>query len=429
MGTGVQNIILAPGSRHLFWTGGAYYLWELSKKYNVVMLVDQEFSNDLDFLKLMELTGVLRVFYIPKVAIINRHRFYATNVKRIVSEYNPAFIFHHDPVYASMMYLYHWATKEKARCIRISYLTAICNEDWDRGVEEIVTFNVNVIRRKYNIPYRWAAFLFKAKSRLYLILNYYLLPLMFIGKYFSPPLNTLDFTKLKKYWNDQFDYYLLYGVSDKEIISRLFGSEKGIKQINHPIQSVGNELNSLLYNCVETNTILILPTYGHVDVYMKKTGISSDEILNRISSKWIQLIDVLKLKFPNHPICWKLHPAQADDSLWHNIQDKIKQKHPDISIIRLDENAQKWILKSKIIVGEVTAALWWASFFPSKITVSLDIFEIPFMDTFKDRGGIYYFNSLKDFLNADFARRHPSDKRPDSSHPTLTEFLECISVK
>ena len=205
----MQNIILVPGPRHLFWTGGVYYLWELSKRYNIILLVDKEFADDLDFIRVIKLASVLKVFYIPKVDILNRHRFYSTKVKWIVSEYNPVLIFHHDPVYVSMMYLYYWGKKNASRCICISYLTGMNFVNWERDVETIVTFNVNLIVHKYNIPYSWAICWFTVRSRLSLFLHYYFLPLIFIGKFFSPPLNPADFTTLKRYWNDQFDYYLL----------------------------------------------------------------------------------------------------------------------------------------------------------------------------------------------------------------------------
>src|SRR4030042_6882014 len=296
MDIGVQNIILVPGQLHHFWTGGVYYLWELSIKYNVIVLVDEGYADDLEFRKLTELIDTLTVFYMPIEGILNRHRFYSTKFKWIISKYNPTVIIHHDPVYISMMYLYYWGKMNGRRCICISYLTGMSPVDWEKDVESIVTFNVNLIIQKQNFPYRWAILWFTVRSWLSLIFNYYLLPLMFIGKYFSPPLNPEDFTTLKKYWNDQFDYYLLYSDSDREIMGKVFGSDNGLQQIKHPIKSIGNKLNSLLYNFEENNIVLILPTYGHLDVYMKKNEIPNEEIVARISSKWNEAINVLKTK-------------------------------------------------------------------------------------------------------------------------------------
>ena len=423
-----KHVILAPGPPHLFWTTGAYYLWELSKKYTVVLIVDEVYTQHHDFNRLIRLVDKIEVVYIPPMGIFKRHRFYATEFKNIVCKYNPVFIFHHDPVYVSMMYLYHWGNKNMHPSYRISYITSLGPVNWKSHVDSIAVSGINAIANKHRIPQTYAKLLFKIKSLLSLGINYYLLPYIFIGKSFSPPMNPIDFTKLKDYWNDQFDFCLLYDKTAKDLISRVFGSKERVREVYHPLISTGEELNSMLYGLVEENNVLILPSYGHIEDY-QKNKLSDKEIVDWVSSKWIKVIESMKEKFHNYNIVWKLHPAQRQDLFWQMIQENVKESCPDLVLLPPKENAQKWILRSKIIVGDVSSVLWWASLLKSKISISLDIFGIPFMDDFKNHEGIFYYNRLEDFYNTDFSKLSENNKWTDNSIPTLTEFLERLSAK
>ncbi len=419
------NIILAPGPLHLFWTGGVYYLWELSKTYRVILVVDEIYRKNNDFKKVVELAGVADVLYTPSRGIIKKHLCYANEFKQVVKKYRPQFIFHHDPVYVSMMYLYYWGRKIVPPSLRISYGVGMSvSLNLEKDIESIVEYNVAHIMNKYRLPREIAVFLLKIKSWLSLWLDYYILPLLFIGKTFSPVLNPITFVKLKDYWNNQFDFYLVHESLERKIVSRWFGSEDGIREIQHPLKTVGEGLNRILYGFKEDNIVLILPSYGHLNRYQKENRKSNEDIVEMISSGWFEVINVMRKKFPAYKFFWKLHPAQEQDLLWKGITDRVKQEYPDLILLSPKANAQKWISNSKVIVSEVSSVLWWSSFFTSKITISLDIFGIPFMDFFKYRRGVYYFKNLKDLYITDFTERSIDELKTSESIPTLAGFLE-----
>ncbi|MDP3014213.1 MAG: hypothetical protein Q8M92_08240, partial [Candidatus Subteraquimicrobiales bacterium] len=150
-----------------------------------------------------------------------------------------------------------------------------------------------------------------------------------------------------------------------------------------------------------------------------------EDIVEMISSKWVEAISVMKMKFPDYNFFWKLHPAQKTDHLWKSITNRIQYKYPEITILIPEENAQKWILKSKVIVGEVSSVLWWSSFFATKITISLDIFGISFMDFFKNYDGVHYFNSLEDLYTTDFTKQN-EELTAKETKPTLSDFLDDV---
>ncbi|MCX5698519.1 MAG: hypothetical protein NTX01_02330 [Candidatus Omnitrophica bacterium] len=422
-----SNVILAPAQLHHFWTGGVYYLWELSKKYRVILIVDETYKNNVDFKKVIEAVNVLDVLYAPNRNIIKRHFCYANDFKRLVKKYQPQIIFHYEAIYSSMMYLYHWGNIVSPPSLRISYLTGMpAFFNFEQNFGSVIEHAVNVIAKKHCLPKGFCKFLFRARGWILFLLDYYILPFLFIRKFFYPSCSPFTFDRFKNNGNACFDYYLLYESFEKKATARIFGSEDRIREIQHPLKTVSDELHKVLYNFREENIVLILPSYGHIDVYQNETKKSDEEVIKLISLKWIEAISLLKFKFENYNFNWKLHPAQKQDYLWQEITIKVRRAYPDITLLPPDENAQKWILKSKVIVGEVSSVIWWSAFFETKITISLDIFGISLMDFFKNYEGVYYFDSLKSLTETDFINKCTCLSKSKRMLPTLSEFLEEV---
>lgn len=422
---GKSNIILAPGPLHLFWTTGVYYLWELSKNYEVILIVGENYRQDFNFKNVIELAGITNVFYL-RDGLIKKHIYYSNDFKHIVTTFKPICILHHDSVYISMMYLYYWGKKFIPSSRMISYLTGMVPTNLDVNNDLIVTFNIDQMANQYGIPKWLAMFIFRVKGELMLILDYYIMPILLVHEYFSPPLNVYSKRKLKNYWNDKFHHYLLYGGVEKKVLGECFGSEDGFRTINHPLTTCGTELNKIVYGVKENDNILILPSYGNVNHFQSAEKISNEDVVNLLSTKWIEAINALKNKFPNYCLFLKLHPNQKQDVLWKDIIGTIKSEFPNINILLPDENAQKWILKSKVIVSEVSSVLWWSSMLQSKISISFDIFGIPFSDDMKYYTGVYYFNSLRDFYATDFTKRSDDKLEAKKATPTLSHFLKEV---
>jgi hypothetical protein len=84
---------------------------------------------------------------------------------------------------------------------------------------------------------------------------------------------------------------------------------------------------------------------------------------------------------------------------------------------------QEFILKSKVIVSEVSSVLWWAKFIPDKIIISLDLFKVPLGDHFKDEEGIYYFNDSEALRKTDLRPFSPPERH---TLPDLGAFLGSL---
>lgn len=427
MGDTKVNVILAPGPLHLFWTTGVYYLWELSKKYRVILVVDKIYKKDPEFKKVADLADVGEILFIPHGGILIKHVCYAIEFKKLIKKYQPRIIFHHDPIYSSMMYLYYWGRKISPPALRVSYLNAtFLSGNFNEMRDAVVDYAVAMITNKYSLPKEFCGLLFKIRGWFLFLFDYYILPFLFIREFLHPPMNPFTYNKLRDYWNDQFDFYLLYKSSDRETVNRVFGSEDGIRKIQHPLKTIGDEFHKVLYDLKEGNILLILPSYGFINKYQKENKKSNDDVINIISARWIEAIGIMKIKFSNHIFYWKLHPIQSRDFLWQEITNNVKREFPDVILLSPDENAQMWILKSKVVIGEVSTVLWWSSFFTKKITISFDIFGISSMDFFRNYEGVYYFNNLKSFSEEDFNSRRISSPETLEPSSTLSDFIDDI---
>lgn len=417
-----ENIILAPGPLHLFWTGSVYYLWELSRVYNVVLVVEESYKNNASFIRAAELCGTAEILYCPAGNALARHRFYASEFRRLIEKYRPGAVFHHDPVHVPMMYLYHFGKSLVPGFLRISFLTGMASIYREFNHRAIVDFDAEMMAGKLGIPRGAAKFIREVKGWLSLGLNFYLLPLLFAGKIFRPPMNLTNGKILKKYWNDIFDYYLLYSGLDARAIANYCGSEDGFVRVKHPLESSGREFNARFYALEEKDSVVIMPTYGYINTYQREHGLSDDAIVRLLASKWAEALRILKVKFPGYGFYLKLHPAQEKDQLWAKIVGELRGKHPDLNLVNPRENGQEWILRSKVVVGDFSSVLWWASCLETKTSISLDVFGTRCTDEMKYRRNAWYFTTLEEFEKADLSGRKPAAGEPGPL-PTLTEFL------
>ncbi|HAF96549.1 MAG: hypothetical protein A2021_01545 [Elusimicrobia bacterium GWF2_52_66] len=416
-----DNVVLAPGPLHLFWTAGAYYMWELSRKYNVVLVVDEIYRASQPFKKAAGLADVADIVYVPAGNAFIRHRFYAREFKRVIKESRPKAIFHHDAVYVQMMYLYYWGRKFVPGMLRISCLAGLATSYWD----PVADFDAELLAAKLHIPRAVARFLNETKGWLSMVLNYFILPAVFAGKVFVPVMNITNGKILKKYWNDQFDFFLLYSEADQKSMGKWCGSTDGFVQVRHPLETAGREFNGRFYDIEEKAIVIIMPTYGLINTYQKENNLSDKEIIDHVSDKWVEAITILRSKFPGYELVLKLHPSQERDMLWQKIVAEIKNACAGLTLVNPRENGQEWVLRSKVVVSDFSSVLWWAAFFDSKVAISLDIFGTRFSDEMKYRESVYYFNNLKDFAGAEFTRNR--NKKPEGL-PSLNNFLSGVMV-
>lgn len=417
-----ETVILAPGPLHLFWTTGVYYMWELSSEYKVVLVVDESYRSNAQFFVASELAGVSEILYAPAAGAISRHCFYAGEMRGLVARCRPAAILHHDAISVQMRYLHHWARRFSPKFLRISYLSGLAVHDHECAYKMVADFNVQLLADRLRVPRLLAAGVYFVKSWLSLWFNHYLLPLAYVRVAFRPLMNMDTGCLIDRYWNAQFDNFLMYSKEDWTALRNWCGSDDGFVTIKHPVCTAGGKANAGLFGITEQSLTVIMPSYGYINSYMREHGLSGEDTVSLVAESWIKAAIILKEKFPENGMVIKLHPAQHRDQLWRRIIGCILRSCPDIREVDSFENGQEWVLRGRIIVSDYSTVLWWASFFESKTAISLNLFGTRSTDEMKYRGNVRYFDNLKDFAAAEFGH---ATRPAQQEAASLTEYLHA----
>lgn len=431
-----KNVILVPGPLYLFWANGLYYLWELSKNYRIILIVDESYSKDEIFLKSVSLTDVAEVVYLPPMRTsYHLHRRYYKEFKRIAGIYRPVIIFQYNDTYINNIYLFYMKYLLGLECKRVVFQNGKMALDWDEDFKMRVSSAITTGRGCSGIqmPFllsRWRVKLYHLIEK---FMTYYILPLLVSGKFFHPVLDLysgrFEYSgiDLENKNRERFDYYLAYYKVEKEKMESLQGYCGDIRLITHPIFTVGDECNRAIYNLDEDkeNLISIFPSYGFVNQLSVENGVSTEIIAEQISDKWVSAIKILSQKIPFSRIVWKLHPGAANDPILLDITRRIKSRCEDMRILPASENAHYWAIKSKVVVTDVSTIFWWAVMLNNKIVVSLDFFDYPNGNEAESYEGVLYFKTLEELNSFEFSLPAESKKKK-TDLPGLTDISERL---
>lgn len=431
-----KYIILAPGPIHLFWTSGVYYLWELSKCFKVILIVDYSYQENESFIKKLDHLNITEIVYIPKFNNpYFQQRFYQREFTRILAKYCPCFIFQHNAVYIENIYLFHIARNLKLDCIRISYQTARMALNWNEDFKARRSTEYK-LSKKDSIKSILKYYIYNSRADMMRLINtfasYYILPFFIIGRPFVPLLNlhTGKFKyrgeKLRKRNRERYEFYLSYYQCEKKKIEELRGYGEDIIQINHPLQTIGKELHMEIFNAFEDDIISVFPTNAVTNYLNIEKGIAEDEVVTILSTKWVDAIKILMKKFPKYRYLWKLHPGSEKDMMMQAITAHIKKTCEIVEILNIKESAQEWIVKSKVVVTDVSTIFWWANLLNDKKVISLDIFGYPAGDEAKYYDGVLYFNTLEALELFDFNSKNLEKNHLPLELPSLSTLTEAI---
>jgi hypothetical protein len=432
-------VILTVGPRHLFWTTGVYYLWELSKNYRVVLIATDDYKNDDLFIKVFRQTGVVEILYTPlkvlltplNLGIFKKHYFYARKFKKLVEKYLPALVLQYRHVYPDNLYLAHWTRKLNPSCPLITYQLGLgsLSEDYDYRIGFISA--VRDRSKKYRLSIWLTRILLHIKIELDHLMEHYILPFLFTGSIFFPSYKKRTGKVITKSAGRNFDLYLLCKERERLLEEKRIGVLNKLFLIRHPLETVGEECNSFLFHAEEEKMISIFPTSGFTSVFVVEQERSETEVVEHITTKWLNAINVFREKFSGWRITWKLHPATRSDRIWQEITIRLRQNCPRLEVVEPEQQALPLMVRSKIIVSDVSTVLWWASFLKDKAAISLDVFGYPGAEDIKDCEGIFYFDSFDKLRKACdsnlFINARKSSVAADAD--TLTSFLAKTITK
>ncbi len=425
-----KTVFFCPGPEYLFYNTGIYCLWELSRSYAVVLLVDFPYS-DVGKLEKLKEKGILKdyiyIYCNPSINLklfkmFQRHCHYYRSSKLAFNKYQPVAIIQHSGYYPLNLYWFQEASL--LNCTRIRIDASNSSGDPNKDMQTMKTMQIGRLQYKFKIPY-WLAFLFHYFN---LITSYYfcyyIVPFVITGRVFKP--NIRPFPIKKKWYRKKINYYE-YSVaySEKEKSDLIVYCGEPAISIRNPIYEVGGNVFSFIYGEInEKDEILILPTDGEVEYIKKVKKISDEEAIQYFFVRWSEAIDIMLKKFPFYKVCIKLKHSQTNDFVFQSVVNRLTERNSNISILPSNKNTQELMLRAKVILTSYSSVLWWANHLkPGKILISLDIFDIPEGDLFSNTEGICYFDSLEALAKYDFSK--VSQKRKSIlPELTLTEFMK-----
>jgi len=423
-----EYILLCPGPEHLFWAGGFYLAWELSRSYHVVLVTDHPFK-DLDRVMRLIGDGVLHEF-IPfkphKATFLGirraylKHKYFKNLADNIFHKYRFSAIIQHTDFGPPNMYLLRKSASEKT--LSILYRPSAIPKNYYN--DYLLLKNTIIFRLQNNsgLSRPVASALFHMRQYFGYYFNFWLVPLMLTGDIFKPRIDS-TFRK-KRFLNNNpscFDFAVIYSEREKKIADANGDLSSVVK---NPLFVFGGEANNYLFkDIVQKNIMLFLPTYGEVEMFVKSNEGNLEDMVANYASLWVEAITILQSKFHDFEACIKYHPTGPGDSLFDMVLNLIRAKKPGIRVINRLESAEKLIVGSRVIVGSSTSALWWASELQSdKVVISLDVWGISEGGKFSDVEGIHYFQNLTHLSNHEFMTNHIRD-RYSAKVPTFTDLI------
>jgi hypothetical protein len=394
-------LLIHPGPLHLFWTTGVYYLWSMKNKYDVVLIVYENYKNDNNFKKIINLPQILSVEYIQSLRFFARYDHVTTLCKKILKTFNPQrVLLSNIPFFDDQCLLF--ALLDLGRQVKIYHYqncrialnwsldfkfrnNQAINLYYKKNIERLPFFNF-VIKKLFIIIY-----FIKKFAGFYLYFR--LIPFYKRRTIFRPLINLINGNVINgdaKWLHNNLKIKNLAYLDLEAVLPRSFGLRVNI--INHPAKKFVKEVGNFIYdNINEEDQIVILPS-ANLEALIEN-GIDSGKIVSFIGKKWCEAIHELADHFKDFKIKIKLHPSSSPD-LWHQVINLVNTKY-NIELVDQSISAEYLIMKSRVVVGDVSSVLWWALLIGNKIIISLDTFGYEHGNEMRSYGsGINYVNEV-----------------------------------
>lgn len=423
------TIVFAPGPLYLFFTTGVYYLWELSKSYHIVLLVSSDYLANDSFNRLCKHLKIEDVYCLPgrqsKFAPLNllaRFRKYNTLYRNILKTHRPAIILQYTHMYLENLWLFRVARELEPKIKRVLYLSSRMPLDWHYDRDAVRETKIDQFSEKHAINRSLSRFIVKARHRLSVALSYYVIPFLNCGLWAAPVFDEFSGDVFAEVYNRYLDCVLVYDTIDIRSYQGIGIARDKVIVVQHPLESGGEECNTFLHGRQDSSGVLLLPTYGFVNLLAKEEHLLKEEAIDRIASAWQDAIGILKSKFPGQRIRIKMHPNAVTDVYWNGILARVVRAHRDVEVIPPGQYAEKYILESRVVVSDVSTVLWWSRFFREKVSISLDLFGYRVGPEMKFLDNVFYFCELNELSRCDFGA--PRDTGSRKTFPSVLTMLK-----
>ena len=417
VGRARPRAVLVTGPLRLFRTNGIYYLRELARTYDVVLVGWDDYAGDASVETACAWPGVVDMRLLPPAWEPRAHyRATAALAEELRAQIRPRLLLQHNDCYPHNLQLIR-AMPLDAQTLRATYTNGL-TLDFEQDSKYVRGQQIDDIRSRRRLPLPMARWYFNARSMLRHQMRFTLLPLA-TGSRPLPAYRDLDTGRIKRRDTSNInDVYLAY--TERERFHYQNAVQPGaIELIRHPLLEVGEEVHGALGMPTRTPRIVFLPTWGPINTLAEKLG-GLEPAIAAMGETWSHVLSILRVRLGGIAVCAKLHPAAAKDAGMIAVMARLRAENPDLAIIDPLESAERLILGSTCVVGDISAVQWWAWLTGGRIVVSVDAWGLPGGDEFRHYPGIVYVKDPKDLETAVL---EPPVAAATPALPTLTEVL------
>jgi hypothetical protein len=380
-------ILLRYGHRYLFWASGQYNVLELSKKYDICLIVGYDYKADSEFQKFIANNKIDNVLYEPQYNV-KRIKDYISTITNFIIENNPYIIIQNDYIEVQNMYIFCISRDyEKDRIHIVLPVSAPSTKKLFLLFNEARLARVrNIIPNKYLSKFI-LYFLMIGKRGMSVIHNYLIPIIVGVSKpYLTNSLyNNID--NIPKYI--PFDYFL---TNDKLEVDYLKNLIPTASSKIYEIRSSEYIFTKQEKKSHKHNSILFVPSLVLLN------GVSILE--KSLWEKWANILKIIINKEGIVDISIKFHPSLKkfpnDVILMKNY---FQQKFPEAKIYKEDYSIESLVKQHNIIVGDVSSILIRARYFNEKKIISIDFNNFSGSDTMKEYPEINYFREGNNLTN------------------------------
>jgi len=414
--------ILVIGLLSLFRTTGIYYLRELLRSYDVVLVAWRDDGNDETFRIAAKWPGVRGVELLPPPWEPRaHHRAAAALAQRLARQVRPAVLLQHADCYPHNIYLIRALSRDR-RLLRATFANGFTTDYLQdaalRRAQEVAGI---VAQRGCSQLAAWG--IFWGRSRFNRLLHFYLLPALTGERPLRGHTDLHTGRIVRRRIADISDVRFMYTEREREHYRRVL--EPGsIKLIRHPIQVVGNEVHEALAMPRRAPRIALLPTSAFINSLSLRVG--GERAVDAVAEFWSRAIAILVERRGGVAVIAKLHPAAAEDEQMKQILERVGKRVPGLQIVDAAESAERIILGSDCVVSDVSSVLWWNRMMTGRIGISLDPWGLKGSDEFRHYSGVIYVSDPEALRHADL---DPVDAGADETLPSLTEMLRSMTME
>ncbi|MBU1863194.1 MAG: hypothetical protein KKH94_06000 [Candidatus Omnitrophica bacterium] len=422
-----EEIIFYPGPIHLLWSTGIYYVNELSKSYDVTLVLENAASEDINRINDLTENRIVKIYMVGLFYMIKRHENYKNIFKKIFKKNNFKYAFAPDDMHPLNIYLFRQA--KKCGCVNICYQSGFMVGE--RREQRIMMNSEKAlfIKYKYGVPFTFASILIDIVNTVRHWWHYMIAPLVvgeqpFWGK-------SSCFTHKGHSTMRDGDHYILYGERERSIFIKGGVEPKETIVIPHPITWDCNiRFNNKLLNCRSVE----LSDCESIIIFLDDIQYTFNKELRRVITRddfcksWIKVIEILSQKFPQSTIWLKPHPAQSDELNISEMFKTVVTQSDNVKIVNQFENAMDFFSTCGVIISQNSTVLFLASLlFDNKTIISLNLHDRYLGDVYKKVNNIHYFPNLRDFENYDFKSNKKVQLQRWDGSKLMKDFLFSIA--